>query len=67
MTIDIAIPQFWVAVLQIIAIDILLGGDNAVVVALACRRLPERQRNLGIFWDVFGAIGLRVVLIFFAL
>ena len=53
--------------LQIIAIDIVLGGDNAVVIALACRRLPERQRNLGIFWDVFGAIGLRVVLIFFAL
>ena len=64
---DIANPQFWVAVLQIIAIDIVLGGDNAVVIALACRRLPEKQRNLGIFWGVFGAIGLRVVLIFFAL
>lgn len=64
---DIANPQFWVAVLQIIAIDIVLGGDNAVVIALACRRLPEKQRNLGIFWGVFGAIGLRVILIFFAL
>lgn len=64
---DITSPQFWVAVLQIIAIDIVLGGDNAVVIALACRRLPEKQRNLGIFWGVFGAIGLRVVLIFFAL
>ncbi|MDE2388346.1 MAG: TerC family protein [Betaproteobacteria bacterium] len=60
-------PEFWVAVLQIIAIDIVLGGDNAVVIALACRRLPEQQRNLGIFWGVFGAIALRVVLIFFAL
>lgn len=60
-------PQFWIAVLQIIAIDIVLGGDNAVVIALACRRLPEHQRKLGIFWGVFGAIGLRVVLIFFAL
>lgn len=59
--------SFWVSVAQIIAIDILLGGDNAVVIALACRRLPERQRNLGIFWGVFGAIALRVVLIFFAL
>ena len=67
MTIDIASPEFWIAVLQIIAIDIVLGGDNAVVIALACRRLPERQRNLGIFWGVFGAIGLRVALIFFAL
>ncbi|MBS0298895.1 MAG: TerC family protein [Proteobacteria bacterium] len=60
-------PQFWIAVLQIIAIDIVLGGDNAVVIALACRRLPEQQRKLGIFWGVFGAIVLRVVLIFFAL
>ncbi|SES74491.1 integral membrane protein, YjbE family [Nitrosomonas marina] len=60
-------PQFWVAVVQIIAIDIVLGGDNAVVIALACRRLPEKQRNLGIFWGVVGAIALRVILIFFAL
>lgn len=60
-------PQFWIAVLQIIAIDIVLGGDNAVVIALACRRLPEQQRKMGIFWGVFGAIALRVVLIFFAL
>ena len=58
---------FFVAVLQIIAIDILLGGDNAVVIALACRRLPDAQRKKGIFWGVVGAIGLRIVLIFFAL
>jgi predicted tellurium resistance membrane protein TerC len=60
-------PGFWVAVLQIIAIDIMLGGDNAVVIALATRRLPKRQRNQGIFWGVFGAVVLRIVLIFFAL
>lgn len=58
---------FWLAVGQIILIDILLGGDNAVVIALACRRLPEEQRKRGIFWGVAGAIGLRVILIFFAL
>jgi YjbE family integral membrane protein len=58
---------FFIAVLQIIAIDILLGGDNAVVIALACRKLPAAQRSKGIFWGVFGAIALRVVLIFFAL
>ena len=67
MVIDFSNPQFWIAVMQIIAIDIVLGGDNAVVIALACRRLPERQRNLGMAWGVFGAIALRVVLIFFAL
>lgn len=59
-------PQFWIAVLQIIAIDILLGGDNAVVIALACRNLPAKQRKLGIFWGVFGAIALRVVITIFA-
>lgn len=58
---------FWIAVLQIIVIDILLGGDNAVVIAMASRRLPAQQRSKAIFWGVFGAIALRVVLIFFAL
>ena len=58
---------FWVSVGQIIMIDILLGGDNAVVIALACRKLPPKQRKQGIFWGVAGAIALRIVLIFFAL
>jgi YjbE family integral membrane protein len=60
-------PEFWVAVGQIIMIDILLGGDNAVVIALACRKLPPAQRTKGILWGTAGAIILRVVLIFFAL
>ena len=63
---DISSPQFWIAVAQIVLIDILLSGDNAVVIALACRNLPERQRKLGIFWGVGGAIILRVMLTFFA-
>lgn len=63
---DFSSPEFWIALLQIVAIDIVLGGDNAVVIGLACRRLPEAQRKLGIFWGMVGAIGLRVVLIFFA-
>lgn len=66
MDMDIGSPAFWIAVLQIIAIDILLGGDNAVVIALASRRLPEAQRRQAIFWGVFGAVALRVVAIFFA-
>jgi predicted tellurium resistance membrane protein TerC len=66
LTLDPLNPQFWVAVLQIILIDILLSGDNAVVIALACRNLPEQQRRLGIFWGVGGAIALRVILTFFA-
>ena len=57
---------FWIAVLQIIAIDIVLSGDNAVVIALACRNLAPEQRRKGIFWGVAGAVGLRVMLTAFA-
>jgi YjbE family integral membrane protein len=60
-------PAFWVALGQIVAIDILLGGDNAVVIALACRKLPPAQRTKGIIWGTAGAIVLRVVLILFAM
>ena len=59
--------DFWIAVGQIIMIDILLGGDNAVVIALACRQLPPHQRTKGILWGTAGAIVLRVILIAFAL
>ena len=57
----------WGAIIQIILIDILLGGDNAVIIALACRNLAPKQRMQGILWGTAGAIGLRVVLIAFAL
>jgi YjbE family integral membrane protein len=53
----------WDAIVQIIIIDILLGGDNAVIIALACRNLPPRHRRLGIIWGAAGAIVLRVILI----
>ncbi|KND55394.1 Membrane protein TerC [Candidatus Paraburkholderia kirkii] len=56
----------WGAVVQIIVIDILLGGDNAVVIALACRNLPDQQRTRGIVLGTLGAIALCVVLIAFA-
>lgn len=56
----------WGAVIQIIVIDILLGGDNAVVIALACRNLPPSQRTKGVLWGTAGAIVLRVALIAFA-
>jgi YjbE family integral membrane protein len=51
-------PLHWGAVLQIIAIDILLGGDNAVVIALACRNLPPKQRTRGVLLGTLGAIVL---------
>lgn len=56
----------WAAVVQIVIIDLLLGGDNAVVIALACRNLPDNQRLRGVIWGTVGAIVLRVVLISFA-
>ena len=59
--------QVWVAIGQIIMIDLLLGGDNAVVIALACRQLPPHLRTRGILWGTAGAIVLRVILIAFAL
>ncbi len=58
--------SFWVDVLKIIMIDILLSGDNAVVIALACRNLPPAQRQKGILFGMAGAVGLRIVLTFFA-
>jgi YjbE family integral membrane protein len=59
--------QFWVDVVKIIVIDLLLSGDNAVVIALACRNLPMDKRKKGILYGVIGAIGLRVALTFFAI
>lgn len=55
-----------IAILQIIAIDIVLGGDNAIIIALACRNLPPRQKRLGVLWGTAGAIILRCILVFFA-
>lgn len=63
---DLLVNLHWGAIGQIIMIDILLGGDNAVVIAMACRNLPHEQRSKGIFWGTAGAIALRVVLITFA-
>ena len=64
--IEFLTTMHWGAVFQIILIDILLGGDNAVVIALACRNLPKHQKMKGILWGTAGAIILRVILIAFA-
>ena len=63
---DLGTPQFWLAALEIIVINILLSGDNAVVIALACRNLPPHQRRWGVFWGAVGAIVLRIILTFLA-
>lgn len=63
---DLLLSMNWAAVGQIILIDLLLGGDNAIVIALACRNLPPRLRRRGILLGTFGAIAIRILLIAFA-
>lgn len=66
----LAIPEFssrfFLDALSIVLIDILLGGDNAVVIAMAVKSLPEKQRKLGIAFGTGAAVVLRIVLTFFA-
>lgn len=58
-----SIPDhFWAALAQIIGIDMVLSGDNAVVIALAAASLPVRQQRLAVFWGAGAAVGMRIVL-----
>lgn len=59
-------PEFWISLLQIIGIDIILSGDNAVVIALASRSLHPDDQKKAILYGSLGAIFLRVVMTFFA-
>ena len=58
---DMGHTAFWVALLKIIWINILLSGDNAVVIAMACRGLPHRQRVWGMILGAGVAVVLRIV------
>ena len=59
--------EFWIGLLKIIWINLLLSGDNAVVIALAARSLPPKQQRLAIFWGSGAAITLRILLTVFAI
>jgi YjbE family integral membrane protein len=63
---DISDPVFWTALLQIIGVNIVLSGDNAVVIALAARSLQPKQQKQAIFWGSLAAIILRILLTIFA-
>ena len=52
--------------LQIFFVDLLLGADNAIVIALACRRLPPEDTRRAILLGAIGAIALRLVMVLFA-
>ena len=56
----LATPEFWIGLLKIIWINIILSGDNAVVIALAARSLPPQQQKQAILWGTAAAVVLRV-------
>ena len=59
-------PEFWTALLKIIGVNIVLSGDNAVVIALAARSLQGKQQKQAIFWGSGAAIVMRIILTLFA-
>ncbi|MFZ5644244.1 MAG: TerC family protein [Bacillota bacterium] len=61
------VPEIIVAVISIIIIDIVLGGDNAIIIALASRALPPEQRKKAIVYGTIGAVVVRIALTGFAL
>ena len=66
MTEMLSAPEFWIGLLKIIWVNLLLSGDNAVVIALASRSLPPQQQKKAIFWGSAAAIILRIILTVFA-
>ena len=63
---EILSQAFWIGLAKIIGVNIILSGDNAVVIALAARSLPAKQQKLAIFWGAGAAIVLRIILTLFA-
>jgi YjbE family integral membrane protein len=63
---DLSLHTFWIPLLQIIGVNIVLSGDNAVVIALAARSLPPVQQKKAIFWGSGAAILMRIILTIFA-
>jgi len=63
---EVLSQAFWIGLLKIIGVNIILSGDNAVVIALAARSLPPKQQKLAIFWGAGAAIVLRIILTLFA-
>lgn len=59
---DFADAAFWVALMQIIGVNIVLSGDNAVVIALAARSLPPKQQKAAVMWGSGAAVIMRIVL-----
>ncbi|WP_017811816.1 MULTISPECIES: TerC family protein [Paenibacillus] len=58
---DITQASFWLALLNIIFIDLILAGDNAIVIGLAARKLPQQTQKKAILYGMFGAVIIRIV------
>src|SRR3989440_9572376 len=63
---ELASQAFWIGLLKIIGVNIILSGDNAVVIALAARSLPKKQQMQAVFWGAGAAVILRILLTIFA-
>jgi YjbE family integral membrane protein len=63
---ELASQAFWIGLLKIIGVNIILSGDNAVVIALAARSLPKKQQTQAVIWGSGAAIIMRVILTLFA-
>src|SRR3954467_6106160 len=63
---ELVTQAFWLGLLKIIGVNIILSGDNAVVIALAARSLPAKQQKQAVFWGAGAAVVLRIVLTIFA-
>jgi len=63
---ELASDAFWVGLAQIIGVNVVLSGDNAVVIALAARGLPARQQKMAVLWGSGAAVVMRVILTIFA-
>ena len=63
---EVVTQAFWVGLLKIIGVNIILSGDNAVVIALAARSLPPKQQTQAVIWGSLAAIVMRVILTIFA-
>ena len=59
---EVMTSQFWLGLGAIVWVNIILSGDNAVVIALAARSLPEKQQKQAVFWGAAAAVVLRIVL-----
>ena len=63
---ELASQAFWIGLLKIIGVNIILSGDNAVVIALAARSLPAKQQKAAVLWGSGAAVVMRIVLTIFA-